>query len=362
MSLLHEARHSASPMSSAPDLRLAPRERRPRDAHFASRPATSVSPPTRSTSTRSPATPPQDGSRIHSLYSCGSLSYEGVRFSTPVRSRTISSSTPSSGASPSRLPIGSPARAAERRTTRRARPSVPTGLGLVDLEKLALAPSPQADASREERAQRRRAVHFNSHAQFSDALRRTLAQPDDTPPKEKDAGSSPEQNLDTGEFSPEMHELDMGSDDDENFLDDEDFSWEAVSSSPGNTPGLRSSSMHELAAAFPSPPKAAPEFPLSLFSLERGTPPSLPLPPTPPLFQGTRSPHVYANPLFAENRIEPFDPDESMARLDVSMAKLEGFGPIPDTPQPACFFDDDEDEEEGIEEVQLINGSARDIH
>lgn len=361
MPLLHEARHSASPMSSAPASRLAPHDRRPRDALVASRHATSVSPSSTSTSTRPPATPPQDGSRAHSLYSCGSLSYEGVHFSTPVRSRTISSSTPSSGASPSRLPIGSPARATERRSSRRARPSVPTGLGLVDLEKLALAPSPQADASREERAQRRRAVHFNSHAQFSDALRRTLAQPDDTPPKGKGTGMSPEQQtLEPGEVSREMHGTDMESDDDENFLDDEDFSWEAVSSSPGNTPGLRSSSMHELAAAFPSPPKSAPEFPLSLFSLERDTPPSLPLPPTPPLFQGTHSPHVYANPGFTESRIGAFDPDESMARLEMSMAKLEGFGPMPDAPEPACFFDDDEDEEEEFEEVQLDSNSERD--
>ncbi|KAH9834011.1 uncharacterized protein C8Q71DRAFT_859685 [Rhodofomes roseus] len=63
--------------------------------------------------------------------------------------------------------------------------------GLVDVEKLALAPSPQADASREERAQRRRAVHSHSHAQFSEAVRRTLAQPEGASPEGKDL--SPEQ-------------------------------------------------------------------------------------------------------------------------------------------------------------------------
>lgn len=143
----------------------------------------------------------------------------------------------------------------------------------------------------------------------------------------------------------------MASDEDEDFPYDEDFSWEAASSSRGNTPALRSSSMHELAAAFPVPPKSAPEFPLSLFLLRRDTPTNLLLP-TPPLFHGARSPHIYANPMFAEERLGAFDPDQSMARLEMSMTKLEGFGPISDEPEPACFFDDGEDSEEDFGQVR----------
>ncbi|KZT71035.1 hypothetical protein DAEQUDRAFT_157116 [Daedalea quercina L-15889] len=339
---LHDARHSAAPMSPLPPSRPAPRE--PRPAH-------SLSP--LSTSTRPPATPPpHDGSRAHSLYSCGSLSYEGVHFSTPVRSRTLSSATPPSHPSPSRLPIGSPARASERRANHRARPSVPTGLGLGDLEKLALAPSPHADASREERAQRRRAVHFNSHAHFSEALRLTLSQHGGTSPKGGDKRGEIE------EVPREQPEPDAQHDDDGDFFDDEDFSWEAESPSPGHTSAHRSSSMHELAAAFPSPPKTAPEFPLSLFSLDRDTPPNLPLPPTPPFLKTARSPHIYASTDTTDSRMAMFDPEESMARLEMSMAKLEGFGPAPDAPEPACFFDSEDEDDE----VRLDSNPQRNPH
>ncbi|KAH9935352.1 uncharacterized protein B0H18DRAFT_1114111 [Fomitopsis serialis] len=133
----------------------------------------------------------------------------------------------------------------------------------------------------------------------------------------------------------------MLGDDYDDFLDDEDFSWEATSSSPGNTPGLCGSSMHELAAAFPSPPKTAPEFPLSLSALDRDAPPDLPLPPTPPFLRTARSPHVYANGGLGDNRMTTFDPEESMARLEY-----------------AYFFDDDEEDMEDMEDSE---GSGRDL-
>ncbi|KAF9820408.1 hypothetical protein IEO21_01417 [Rhodonia placenta] len=283
-------------------------------------PGSSTSPATSSPSDASPLTPPP---MRQPALPCTTLSYEGVRYSVPIRNRTVSLRSPPA-TSPPMLPIGKPS--PPQPLVRSRRTVLPAGLGLVDLDKLAAAPSPRADASREERAHRRRAVHFHSHAHFSEALRLNLARPDGTriPPDRLHAC--------------EWHAPRQDEDENEN-----EFSWEAED--PGLSPPSDTTSheyMQDLAAEFPQPPKSTPEFPLSLasgFALEG--PPRMPLPPTPPFVD---SPHIFASVTYSDaNRLTVIDPDTSMAQLEMSMAKLEVYNP---SAQSGCFFDDDDDESE----------------
>lgn len=342
-------RPSRNTRLSSPSLKMhALPSARPRPSQMPTEdPGSSTSPTTSSPASFSPLTPPPIlPPRQKNIYEFSTLAYNGVRYSMPIRSRAISLSPPSTRGA-AMLPIGkpSPPQASERPLKK----TLPTGLGLVDLEKLASAPSPHADASREERAQRRRAVHFHSHAHFSEALRFNLARPDAT-------RIAPEQ-LHLGEWSA------AGASHRDGGGDEEDYSWEAEDRQPDGDNALTApfspnSSVRDLAAAFPSPPKSTPEFPLSLSSgFELEGPPDMPLPPTPP-FVG--SPHIFASIAYTndphDNRLTVIDPDMSMAQLEESMAKLETYNPEYNS---GCFFDDDdEEEEEDDEAIESENGQS----
>ncbi|PCH43746.1 hypothetical protein WOLCODRAFT_164690 [Wolfiporia cocos MD-104 SS10] len=276
----------------------------------------------------SPITPPpQRQGKQASPLTCSSVSYDGVRYSTPVRGSGKSMSP-----SPSVLPIGRPSPP----PLRRPHTALPAGLGLLDLEKLAHAPSPAADASREERANRRRAVHFHSYAEFSEALRLNLAiqRPHAHVP-------TPQATTAASPGDPDGGGGGEGTEEDEEDSE-ADFSWEAVDpeldTHGRDAPDEPCASVRALAAAFPAPPKSTPEFPLSLASsFALGAPPDLPLPPTPPMRH-----------IFADIEYHGGDSSGSIAHLQLSMAKLGAFD---SDHRGACFFDDSDDEE-GDEDVE----------
>ncbi|KAI0958764.1 hypothetical protein AcV7_004483 [Taiwanofungus camphoratus] len=289
-----------------------------------------------------PCTPPHQSSNRHSLYSYGSFSCDSVVFSTPKRGHAtpLAQSTPS----PVLLPIGNrhPARKTERPNKT---PPSRLGLGL-NLEELAVAPSLQPEITLQERAQRRRGIDFHAHAQFSRVFRLSSAVPEDmaVAPDRSDG------NRDSG----------LGTSFEGDLEDGDDFSWEAEDE-PSPELGVddllacTESCLEQLAAAFPSPPASPPEFPLSLSSgLRLGAPPDLPLPPTPPPFH---SPHVYGCLAYrdgsqSDHRLTVIDPDESMARLEESMAKLQAYNV-----SGGGFLEEDEDAELDSDTTACVESS-----
>ncbi|KAL6310325.1 hypothetical protein BKA93DRAFT_755465 [Sparassis latifolia] len=257
----------------------------------------------------SPSTPPPLTCKSSGSYMRGVFSYEEVISSTPKRARAVSVS--STAHSPTLLPIGKRPAAQSFENPRKAERAARLGVGLGFTVSV---PSFNAETARTERARRRHAIHFHSHAQFSEALRVIL-----------DCHEGVVSHSDRRDGVSESN----GADDERNYLwgtDSEADDARHYYPECANMAVSRQSSVSALTAAFPSPPLSPPDFPLS-FSQAPNVDPDGPLPPAPTI-PACRTEFGPINDDFGGYRMTVIDPVESMARLEISMTQLEAFNPF----------------------------------
>ncbi|KAH9948999.1 hypothetical protein B0H21DRAFT_731150 [Amylocystis lapponica] len=252
------------------------------------------------------STPPQLGHQTPSLYSSGLFAYNGR-----ARSALLVPSL-SSGSSPSLLPIG-PTQSTERwqglRHSQRR-----LGLGL-KMAQHTNASSSRSSSAESERARKRHAVLFLPHERSLEEHR-----PSDDG-SEVSGISSRKRMAQRCSGVDERRNINGGR-----MLDGRRS--ECLHTEDGYASVSPALSVEDITAAFPSPPIFVPRLSRYLgagFSPDR--PPDIPLPPTPPS-SSSRFSHMSVRSTFStavDNRLTVIDPDESLARLEMSMSVLDSY-------------------------------------